>query len=187
MTVRNKLCSIANAVLSPLGVALVRKSRLRDLEEKSRLFEKPSFIPSLLPSQAADYLRQDNPRLTELRQKYDVLDHPGRTHSVWNQRHLTEQVQLKYFRGDNAYVWQYRDMNLEGSYLLTTYYLITENQERLLRKLGEDGQFGVYTFECGDLIASRDLLDSVSEILFLEENLNISEMTDLRVLDIGAG
>ena len=98
---------------------------------------------------------------------------------------------LQYFRGDNAYVWQYRGVQrlemVEIKYLLAAYYVRTIDRLGLLDKLEEDPLFGIYTFDVNGRPVSRDLLDSILEIYFLERNLKISGMRSLRVLDIGAG
>ena len=64
----------------------------------------------------------------------------------------------------------------------------------LFEVLTEVGDYGVFTFPTGDTgrdgnstFVSRDLLDSVSELLFLERALQISRRPGLKVLDIGAG
>ncbi len=58
----------------------------------------------------------------------------------------------------------------------------------LLGQLDEDGLFGAWTFEFGDRPpVSRDLLDSVNEINYLDTQMGLSSIENLRVLDIGAG
>ncbi|MDQ6747024.1 MAG: putative sugar O-methyltransferase, partial [Candidatus Dormibacteraeota bacterium] len=58
----------------------------------------------------------------------------------------------------------------------------------LLQQLGEDGAFGCWTYQYpGHVPISRDLLESVNEICFLERQLGLSSMEKLSVLDIGAG
>ena len=44
-----------------------------------------------------------------------------------------------------------------------------------------------FTFLIDNKVVSRDLLDSIIEIYFLEKHLNISSLRNLTVLDIGAG
>ena len=58
----------------------------------------------------------------------------------------------------------------------------------LLDRLDEDGAFGCWTFRYpGHPLYSRDLLESVNEINFLERELSLSARASLSVLDIGAG
>jgi hypothetical protein len=141
----------------------------------------------MLPQGAEDYLRVDNPRLAELRSRYRGLNCPAACHSLWTDTH-TSLIDLRYFRGDNSFVCQYQDQNAEVNYFLTASYLKSIDTLNLFGCLQEDGLFGAYTFEFDDnLLLSRDLLDSVSEITFLEENMRISRIQNLKVLDIGAG
>jgi SAM-dependent methyltransferase len=91
-------------------------------------------------------------------------------------------------------VWQFQDFNTPEKYVLTYFYLKTIDTLGLLDVLAEDGDYGVFTFPTGDTdkdgnkrCVSRDLLDSVNELLFLERVLQISRMPGLKVLDIGAG
>jgi putative sugar O-methyltransferase len=57
----------------------------------------------------------------------------------------------------------------------------------LLAKLTEDDNFGNFSFAIGGRNVSRDLLDSMTEIYFLDRHLQIASRPDFRVLDIGAG
>ena len=58
----------------------------------------------------------------------------------------------------------------------------------LLKHLREDGLFGAWTFQFGSRPpVSRDLLDSVNEINYLDAQMGLSSIEDLAVLDIGAG
>jgi SAM-dependent methyltransferase len=58
----------------------------------------------------------------------------------------------------------------------------------LLRRLREDGAYGCLNFEYEGIgRVSRDLMDSVIELNFLERHLGVLSRTDLSVLDIGAG
>ena len=57
----------------------------------------------------------------------------------------------------------------------------------LLDTLEEDGVFGAHTFSVDGRLVSRDLLDSVAEIYFLQRHLNLSRRSNFRILDVGAG
>lgn len=155
------------------------------------LLQGPSFNRSPLPGGAADYLKWDNPRLEELEKKYRGYESPANNPSLWTNQFQKDSIELQYFRGDNAYVWQYRGVKsielVEIKYLLAAYYARTIDRLGLLNKLEEDGLFGIYTFDFNGRPVSRDLLDSILEIYFLERNIKISCMPDLRILDIGAG
>ncbi len=151
---------------------------------------KVSFDDSVpLPSGAREHLRSDNPRLVELREKYAMVD-PGHGKSLWDGRYIKALVDLQWFRGDSAYVWQRRQLGSEAR--LKRYLLLREAEAGdrlgLLGRLTEDGMFGCWTEQYGDRpLVSRDLIDSVVEINFLERHVGLSQQSDLRVLDIGAG
>jgi SAM-dependent methyltransferase len=138
-------------------------------------------------------LSATNPELQALRQRYAVLQDVVGTSTVWLPGFVTQE-DLLYFRGDNCYVWQFQDFNTPEKYVLTYFYLKTIDTLGLLDVLTEDGDYGVFTFPTGDTdkdgnkrCVSRDLLDSVNELLFLERVLQISRRPGLKVLDIGAG
>jgi hypothetical protein len=136
-----------------------------------------------------DTLRATNPELQALRQRYAGLT--GRTPPVWAPGYVTPE-DLLYFRGDNCYVWQFQANNTPEKHALTYSYLKTIDTLGLLDILTEDGDYGVFTFPTADRdgnnrFVSRDLLDSVCELLFLERTLQISRLPGLKVLDIGAG
>jgi len=68
------------------------------------------------------------------------------------------------------------------------FYIRSIDTLGLLEKLGEDGAFGAVTFVLADKTVSRDLLDSVGEIYFLERHIGLSSWAGgPTVLDIGAG
>jgi SAM-dependent methyltransferase len=138
-------------------------------------------------------LRATNPALVALRQRYAGLQDLIGTAPFWRAGYVAEQ-DLLYFRGDNCYVWQFQDNNTSEKYVLTYLYLKSIDTLGLFNVLTEAGDYGVFTFPTGDTdkegnnkFVSRDLLDSVSELLFLERALQISRRPGLKVLDIGAG
>jgi hypothetical protein len=214
MTLRRRTITLLNSILGAADAQLVRKSELtrlqseltrlqrrdellklisrkpevKELLRNSELLSQPSYHHSPLPTDAGSYLRHDNPRLLELRQRYHALNHPAIVQSVWTNEYIQNEIDLRYFRGDNAYVWQQREMLTELNYLLTAYYVQIIDEWGLLKSLGEDELFGIYTVKLdGGLKLSRDLLDSIVEIYFLERNLKISHRTNLNIIDIGAG
>ncbi|MGH8530456.1 MAG: putative sugar O-methyltransferase [Nevskiales bacterium] len=143
-----------------------------------------------LPPDAQTWLRADHPQLQVLRERYQRLTSPATVPSHWNTEFLRGNLDLCYFRGDNAYVWQYRaaGSDLELRYYLSLLYLKKLDQRGLLSALGEDGLFGCWKFTFPDHPAiSRDLLDSVNELYFLDRHMQIFSRAGLRVLDIGAG
>jgi hypothetical protein len=148
---------------------------------------RPGFRASTLPEGAADYLVMSNPRLADLRARYGAFNSDVTTPLVWTDSHVTPEDML-YFRGDNAYVWQVRERGLNIlAYALAAYYIQSIDELGLWKKLQEDDAFGIHTFTIANRLLSRDLLDSICEIHFLEKHLNISSRPQLSVMDIGAG
>lgn len=149
--------------------------------------EKPTYNRSALPEGASDYLHKDNPKLEHLNKNYNTFNTEVTTPLVWTDAHVKPD-DVVYFRGDNAYVWQLRgqNMNIMG-YALTTYYVKSIDKLGLLNLLKEDDLFGNFTFRIDNRVISRDLLDSIMEIYFLEKHLNISKLNKATILDIGAG
>jgi len=179
-----------NRVLEPFGAQVISRFEFDSVKRKLEKF-LPAQLPAVpavgLPQGASECLTADNPRLMKLRSRYSDLDCPPIQHSLWTDSHAS-LINLQCFRGDNPYVWQYQDQNAEINYLLTAYYLRSIDKLGLLHRLKEDGLFGALTFQFDEnTVLSRDLLDSVSEITFLEETIEISKREHLKVLDIGAG
>jgi hypothetical protein len=149
--------------------------------------QSPAAPDGPLPQGAADYLRFDNPRLLELQSRYEAFDRAVTTPAVWNPEYLTAS-NLLYFRSDNPYVFQLRGRNMnEMAYTLTYYAARRADRLCLLDTLEEDGQFGACTFRVDDRLVSRDLLDSVAELNFLDRHLDLRTLDDPSILDIGAG
>jgi len=117
-------------------------------------------------------------------ENYRIL---GIEHSVgvWGKRHL-RKLDMTKFRGDNVYVWQtriYKDINYFVSYI----YALKVDKLGLHTKFSESGSFGAETFTFQDKLVSRDLIDSIIELNYLEEKLQLSNIKNLHILDIGAG
>ena len=73
------------------------------------------------------------------------------------------------------------------NYVLTTFYVKSIDKLGLLQQLEEDDYFGNFNFLIDSKKISRDLLDSITEIYFLDKHLNVSSLSGLTILDIGAG
>ncbi|MBI2382589.1 MAG: putative sugar O-methyltransferase [Gammaproteobacteria bacterium] len=143
-----------------------------------------------LPPGATEYLRNDHPRLIELKHRYSNSSLPMANHSQWSAAYRAREIPLLNFRGDNAYVWQFRNTRSDErrKYYLYARYLQDRDPRRLLSSLGEDGLFGCWIFEYRAFPPlSRDLLDSVNEIYFLDRHCDLFQQPSLKVLDIGAG
>lgn len=182
---KRRAASTINSVLRKFGVEVVTLSQLKDLEDNGGCVLTPSYSQSNPPVGVNDYLRADNPRLHELKRRY--RNHPAARHTLWSENYLRDELKLEFFRGDNAYLYQKRN-STEASYILTTYYALSIDELGLLKRLDDDDLFGNYLVGFDDtLLVSRDLLDSVIEINFLDQTLNLSNLSGVKVLDIGAG
>jgi hypothetical protein len=87
-------------------------------------------------------------------------------------------------------VWQFRQLGSAAEARMYLTLLDVESRDRLglLKRLEEDGLFGAWTFSYGTRPpVSRDLLDSVNEINYLDAQMGLGSIENLRVLDIGAG
>jgi SAM-dependent methyltransferase len=143
-----------------------------------------------LPDGAGRALSTANPRLRELREAYASLDLPVLSSSRWNSSAVESFLDLRWFRGETLITWHYRELPRVTAlkYFLYLGYVRERDQLGLLGKLEEDGAFGCWTFSYPEHPrVSRDLLDSINEISFLERELRLSSRPRLAVLDIGAG
>jgi hypothetical protein len=182
---RASAADTANRVLRIFDSEVVRRSYLEGLRDRAGLRHTASYTRGTLPAGATEYLTRDNPRLRALQAAY--RGHPAAIPTQWDESYLRSELDLAYFRGDNAYLHQQsvaRDVN----YLLSAFYLRAVDRLHLFDVLSEDDLFGNYVIPLDDgRVISRDLCDSVAEITFLEECLSLSQTRDLEVLDIGAG
>lgn len=185
-----KVVKVLNEALGHFDVALVRRSRLPSTWWiHDALASQPKFQ---LPDGAEQYLRRDNPQLLDYIRRY--RGHPATKHSAWNDSATAKDIDLCYFRADNMYIWQTRGLGQDPMlpYAVTTAYVHQNDKMNLLGRLREDNSFGAVTFPIHleadvNCVVSRDLLDSILEINFLERYLHISEQESFKILDIGAG
>ncbi|WP_159104688.1 putative sugar O-methyltransferase [Plantactinospora sp. BB1] len=143
-----------------------------------------------LPAELATLLHDRNPDLVQLRRHYRELASPFRPGRFWRRSRRLRDLDLRYFRGDNAYVWQLRQLgdNARLKFFLFARYVSSLDTHKLLDRTTEDGAFGCWTFDFESLpTASRDLLDSINEIYFLDRHWGLLSRTDFTVVDIGAG
>jgi SAM-dependent methyltransferase len=143
-----------------------------------------------LPPGAGEELRPDNPRLVDLRRAYEATGLPVLGASRWSREAVDDFLDLRWFRGETLITWHYREARRISE--LKFFVLLNHVRERdelgLLDQLEEDGAFGCWTFTYpGHGRVSRDLLESVNELAFLERELGLSKLDGFSVLDIGAG
>jgi hypothetical protein len=180
-----------NSLLAWWGKVIVPRARLYEWQVNPILGAVHN--PTDLPTDAQEYLVPDNPRLLDLKRRYADFDPRVTTPLQWTDDYVRIE-DIAHFRGDNAYVWQVRgdNCNTGGNYnilghLLATYYVKSIDRYQLLDRLTEDNDFGNFTFDIAGHVVSRDLLDSIIEILFLDRHLGLMSRSDLTMLDIGAG
>jgi putative sugar O-methyltransferase len=109
---------------------------------------------------------------------------------MWTSERVASHVDLRYFRGDNLYVWHRPEhpRSMAMAQFIYMRYLERRGGAELLARIPEDGAFGCWTSEvAGRGTLSRDRLDSANEILFLDRQLNVLSRAGIRILDIGAG
>jgi hypothetical protein len=195
MSIKSRTFAFLNATLKKFKLRLVRLSYNESKFDGEYTIDvryiEPSFSKSRLPQLFENILNESNSDLINLKLKYKDFNYPVTQHSFWSDKTLkSKEFDIRFFRGDNVFLWQYRSVfdNAYLKYILYTYYIINIDSMRLLDKLKEDELFGVYCFDVnGKYKVSRDLLDSISEIYFLEKYFKMSEKHKLNILDIGAG
>lgn len=179
------LARVLSRVLAPLGLSVRRTPRPDG--RHSRSSAAPSDDAALA---AKEVLRRDSDFLQSLKAEYAALDLPVMVRSKWGDGRIETDLELSAFRGDNVYVWQYRQYPDQARlrFFLSSLDARSQDDLGLLERLSEDGAFGCWTFVFSDgRPLSRDLLDSVIELNYLERRLGISSRPGLRILDIGAG
>ncbi len=152
--------------------------------EELGFIDDPTSGDVAVPPGARQYLRRDHPRLGELAAAYS--EHPASGHTQWSDEFVATDIDLVAFRGDNAYVSQ-RLGTTEASYAIATDYVRHHDPTGVFGLLKEDGLFGAVTFDIDGQRVSRDLLDSVLEINFLDKHLGVLDGQSRTILDIGAG
>lgn len=188
MSLTHMALAQVNRMLRLVNAEVANRAELEVLRRRYGAATTNSNHTAPLAPDVEAYLSRDNPRLRTLRERYSRVTLPVVDHSRWTPDFVDATVDLRHFRRDNAYVAQGRDFNADSDYLLTAYYLKSIDRLGLFEHLDEDRLFGVggCSFNGGRLI-SRDLLDSVAEIYFLEDTLGLSRRTDFTILDVGAG
>jgi SAM-dependent methyltransferase len=97
-----------------------------------------------------------------------------------------KDINLKKFRGDNAYVWQLKSHDI-SSFVISALFAERSDSYGLLTRTREDGDFGAQCIRIGGRLWSRDLIDSVMEITFLSDHLPSGSLDSLRIIDVGSG
>jgi hypothetical protein len=126
-------------------------------------------------------------RLRELEGRYRRFGGPATADPVWS-REFVATIDLDRFRADGPFVWQKDLPNLDDAAMRASFDFLRGSQaSSLLDALDEDGAFGARTLAFGGKTVSRDLLDSVSELFFLDRHVGLAGREALSAIDIGAG
>lgn len=146
---------------------------------------------------ATSRLASSPARLEELRARYRQADPAVTAHTYWDDHNVSigTLVDEDGFRDESMYVWQYikgsssvKVRRAERQYFTYLAYLEGRDDRGLLRQVEEEGAFGAPMFSFpGRRPVSRDLLDAVNEILYLDRRLGLLDRSGVRVLDVGAG
>jgi hypothetical protein len=188
MSLKRMALGQVNRLFQLVNAELANRADLEVLRRRYGESATRSYRTTPLTPEAEAYLTRDNPRLRTLQERYRRMMLPVVDHSKWTPDFVETDIDLRYFRGENSYVAQHRDFNAVSDYLLTAYYLKSIDRLGLFERLDEDELFGVCAFSFnGERLISRDLLDSITEIYFLEDTLGLSQRSDFTILDIGAG
>ena len=129
-------------------------------------------------------LRLDHPALAEYERRY--RGHPAADSSQWSHDYIRDTIDITFFRANSSYVWQQWDSADPFRYGLATYHTQLHDRFCLIDRLSEDGLFGAETYDIDGITVSRDLLDSIAELTFLEQEVGLSRH-GVTVLVIGAG
>jgi hypothetical protein len=167
------------------GYRIIAEEHLYDWQRMDT--DLPRGTIASLPDEATAYLKPENPALLDLQKRYKSFRADVTAPLVWNEQLVTAR-DIAYFRSDSPWVWQVRGKNANThGYSLAFYYLKSIDRLGLFDKLVEDEAFGNFVLSVGGLPVSRDLLDSVAEICFLDRHLRLGSRTEFRILDVGAG
>ena len=98
-----------------------------------------------------------------------------------------ERVSETEFRREGDYLAQLGGGMTFDHYRATVEHILRLGGGRSWLALGDDAAAGVIAFEINGRIITRDLLDSILEIEFLRQRLDLEIHDAITVLDIGAG
>lgn len=145
---------------------------------KKYMFENPTMWKS---DAWTNDVESNALQLSELYSKLGI----GHENGIWQTKHFSN-FDLGNFRGDNIYIWQTRTYS-EVNYFVAYLQALELDNLSLFDKLKESVSYGVETFNFDGRLVSRDLIDSVIEINYLNKHLNVLGSSNFNVLDIGAG
>jgi SAM-dependent methyltransferase len=181
--------SFLDSMRKYLGLPVERRLQALGIRLQGR--SSRSQLSLLEPEKPSDPLIVD----MDLYQKLwiDYSNHPlskVTSHDFWypgrDAKNPVKDIDLKRFRGDNAYVWQLKSIDVTRL-AISALYTETCDPHGVLSRTREDGDFGVQCIRLNDRLWSRDLIDSVLEINFLIDHLPTGSLDSMRIIDVGAG
>jgi len=181
---RSNLKTVLNKLFSKVGFELVPRVYVYDWQKDSRRYDPSETI---IQEGARQHLIPENPGLISLQERYKNSEYPEKEEALWTDDRIKAE-DILYFRGHNAFLYQDGrfNRNIIG-YLLSYFYIKSIDDRSLLDHLVEDDSFGAIAYDIDGNIVTRDLLDSILEIYFLDRHLNLFQKPEFNVLDIGAG
>ncbi len=185
MSIRSQIKGILQSILAKYGLVVVPSSAVLDWQIDGKAITR---VDPFLPEGCKEILQADNPQLLSLQTRYQEYDnYPSEEVFLWTPERIKAEDLLN-FRGHNAYLFQEGRFNRNPfGYLLAYYYIKSLDRYHLLESLEEDSAFGAISYQMDGRQVSRDLLDSILEIYFLDKHLDLMGKKDLSILDIGAG
>src|SRR5262245_11553108 len=107
---------VLRRLVRPYGYELMDRTALYD-------WQRPSEVPLASDGPTDPCLTEHNPRLVDLRRRYAAFDPAVTTADLWTAEYVSG-ARLRYFRGNDAYLWQRFGPNMnEFGYVLATYYV----------------------------------------------------------------
>lgn len=185
MSFRHSIKEVFQGILRRYGFDIIPSAVVLDWQQDELALQRGEVY---LPPGADQELSKQNPNLLALEQRYQEYgSYPHDQVLLWTTDLISPEDMLN-FRSHNAYVYQEGRYNRHYfGYLLAYYYVKSIDRWDLLDVLEEDGAFGAVSYGIDNRYVSRDLLDSILEIYFLDDHLQITQKDHLSVLDIGAG
>ena len=181
---KQRVLSGVNRTLKPARVELVPSWELGLLRTFHDTYAVAAPPETPTDPDLSGYLAAHADRIQALRDSYAKLELET---SAWRDDRVAQGVDLNSFRGDNMFVFQAR-ATPKFQYVESARYVRRVDRLGLADRLTEDGSFGATCVAADNgWHVSRDLLDSILEINFLDEAMGLTSLSRPVILDIGAG
>lgn len=175
-----QLLNLLNFMFAPLKIVIIP---IRFNSKTMRLIQRMAF--PRFDKNDNNYKKQMTGHIGNWKEKISRKRMPTSMWTVINQK---KEINLPHFRSDNKYIYQTRDNNTPDSAVLTYKYIKNKDRLNILSLSKETGDFGAEVVQIPTYgLVSRDLVDSVTELNFLENKIGMSKIENLTIFDIGAG